>query len=42
MNSRGRPPILRGGPPLWTISMDHTVSCFALSIINEEILTQVL
>jgi hypothetical protein len=25
MNSRGGPPILRGGPPLGTISMDHTV-----------------
>ena len=28
MNSRGGPPILRGGPPLGTISMDQTVfSC---------------
>ena len=25
MNSRGGPPILRGGPPLGTISMDQTV-----------------
>ena len=25
MNSRGRSPILRGGPPLGTISMDQTV-----------------
>ena len=25
MNSRGGLPILRGGPPLGTISMDHTV-----------------
>ena len=27
MNSRGGPPILRGSPPLGTISMDHTVHC---------------
>ena len=26
MNSRGRSPILRGDPPLGTISMDQTVS----------------
>jgi hypothetical protein len=25
MNSRSGPPILRGDPPLGTISMDHTV-----------------
>ena len=33
MDSRGGPPILGGGPPLGTISMDQTVCKFLSSVI---------
>ena len=42
MNSRGGPPILRRGPPLGTISMDHTVlarktphHCFSVNVLQK-------
>ena len=35
MNSRGGPPILEGGPPLGTISMDQTVLVYLAPKGNE-------
>ena len=38
MNSRGGPPILEGGPPLGTISMDQTVDVHIMLYKDSEVL----